>query len=387
MRLILGLDRPTGGAVTVNGRPYAEHQFPLYEVGALLDAKAVHGGRSALHPPLSASRRATASRKRRVERGARAVGLQDVGRRRIGNYSLGHEPAPRHRGRAAGRPTDSDVRRAGQRPRSRGRSSGCARSSRRLRAEGRTVFVSSHLMSEMALTADHLIVIGRGKLIANAPIDELTGRAAGGRSSYAHPTRAISQNCSAPMAPPSSASTDGALAVHGATAPAYRATERRQRIVLHELTPERVARGRCTSSSPARASSTAPNPHCPPAPQEPPHRTDTSRHHRFPASVGNDGGARPTAPQRGELRAAIASEATKLRRFARRCGRCSPPSRDGWHRRAHRPRARQPLEHHERDREAPLRRDELQLARSSSSRRSRPPCSTISSSVPSTRPG
>src|SRR5581483_8656958 len=88
MRLVLGLDRPTAGAVTVNGRPYGELRYPLYEVGALLDAKAAHGGRRALAHLWCLAQSNRIPRKR-VEEVLALVGLQDVARRRIGNYSLG----------------------------------------------------------------------------------------------------------------------------------------------------------------------------------------------------------------------------------------------------------------------------------------------------------
>ena len=116
------------------------------------------------------------------------------------------------------------------------------RTSSALAAEGRTVFVSSHLMSEMALTADHLIVIGRGKLIANAPIDELGPAGAAGKVVVRSPDSGHLAELLAPMAPTVIHEHDGALAVHGQPAPAIGATEQPPTdLVLHELTPERAS--------------------------------------------------------------------------------------------------------------------------------------------------
>jgi ABC-2 type transport system ATP-binding protein len=172
MRMIIGLDAPTSGSVTVNGRRYADSRAPLSEVGALLEAKAVHTSRSARNHLLVLA--ATCGiPKHRVDDMIDLVGLTDVADKRAGGFSLGMGQRLGIAAALLGDPQtvvlDEPVN--GLDPEGilwvRNLLKGLA-------AEGRTVFVSSHLMSEMALTAEHLIVIGRGKLIADVSIDEFT---------------------------------------------------------------------------------------------------------------------------------------------------------------------------------------------------------------------
>jgi ABC-2 type transport system ATP-binding protein len=178
MRMILGLDAPTGGSVTVNGRPYREHAAPLREVGALLDARAVHPGRSAYHHLLALAQ-TCGIRRSRVDEVVEAVGLDGVARRRAGGFSLGMGQRLGIAAALLGDPRtvilDEPVN---------GLDTEGIRWIRSLlgglAAEGRTVFVSSHLMSEMALTAQHLIVIGRGRLIADTGMEEFIAAAAPG---------------------------------------------------------------------------------------------------------------------------------------------------------------------------------------------------------------
>jgi len=175
MRMILGLDAPTGGSVTVNGRPYREHAAPLREAGALLDARAVHPGRSAYHHLLALAQ-TCGIRRSQVDEVVEAVGLDGVARRRAGGFSLGMGQRLGIAAALLGDPRtvilDEPVN---------GLDTEGIRWIRSLlqglAAEGRTVFVSSHLMSEMALTAQHLIVIGRGRLIADTGTEELIARA------------------------------------------------------------------------------------------------------------------------------------------------------------------------------------------------------------------
>jgi ABC-2 type transport system ATP-binding protein len=178
MRLILGLDAPTSGSVTVNGKPYQQHAAPLREVGALLDARSVHPGRSA-HHHLLALAQTCGIRRSRVDEVIDAVGLGEVARRRAGGFSLGMGQRLGIAAALLGDPAtvilDEPVN---------GLDTEGIRWIRSLlqglAAEGRTVFVSSHLMSEMALTAQHLIVIGRGRLIADTGMEEFVSRAAPG---------------------------------------------------------------------------------------------------------------------------------------------------------------------------------------------------------------
>src|SRR5262245_13740185 len=165
MRMILGLDAPTSGAALIDGRPYADLRRPLHKVGALLDANAVHGGRTA-RDHLLAIAQSNGIGPGRVREVLDQVGLADVARRRIRGFSLGMKQRLGVAVALLGDPEilifDEPVN--GLDPEGIRWIRGLLRS---VAAEGRTVFVSSHLMSEMALTADHLIVIGRGRLIAN----------------------------------------------------------------------------------------------------------------------------------------------------------------------------------------------------------------------------
>src|SRR5438445_2452641 len=177
MRLILGLDAPTQGEVTVNGKRYADFPAPLHEVGALLEARSVHTGRSAYNHLLAMAQTHGIPRSR-VEELIDLVGLHDVAKKRAGQFSLGMGQRLGIAAAMLGDPhtllLDEPVN--GLDPEGihwiRNLLKGLA-------AEGRTVFVSSHLMGEVALTADHLIVIGRGRLIADASVEEVVRRASG----------------------------------------------------------------------------------------------------------------------------------------------------------------------------------------------------------------
>jgi ABC-2 type transport system ATP-binding protein len=178
MRLILGLDAPTSGSVTVNGKPYQRHAAPLREVGALLEARSVHPGRSAYHHLLAVAQ-TCGIRRSRVDEVVDAVGLREAARRRAGGFSLGMGQRLGIAAALLGDPhtvvLDEPVN---------GLDTEGIRwirsLLRALAAEGKTVFVSSHLMNEMALTAQHLIVIGRGRLIADTGVEEFIAGAARG---------------------------------------------------------------------------------------------------------------------------------------------------------------------------------------------------------------
>jgi ABC-2 type transport system ATP-binding protein len=171
MRMILGLDTATEGHALIDGRPYAAWPVPLTKVGALLDAKALHPRRTARNH-LIAMARSNGIPVSRVDEVLSIVGLDEVARKRAGQFSLGMGQRLGIAGALLGDPEvlmfDEPVN--GLDP------DGVRwvrRLMRKLATEGRTVFVSSHLMSEMQLTADQLVVIGRGKLIADAPIAEV----------------------------------------------------------------------------------------------------------------------------------------------------------------------------------------------------------------------
>jgi ABC-2 type transport system ATP-binding protein len=172
MRMLLGLDAPTRGSATIRGRQYADLPAPLREVGALLEAKAIHTGRSARNHLLALAA-TTGIARRRVDEVIDLVGLTDVAGKRAGGFSLGMGQRLGIASALLGDPAtlilDEPVN--GLDPEGILWVRNLLKS---LAAEGRTVFVSSHLMSEMALTASHLVVIGRGRMIADVGVAELT---------------------------------------------------------------------------------------------------------------------------------------------------------------------------------------------------------------------
>ena len=177
MRMIIGLDAPTSGSVVVNGRRYAEHVAPLHEVGALLEAKSIHPGRTAFNHLLAQAYTHGIPR-RRVDEVIELTGLQTVAGKRAGSFSLGMSQRLGIAAALLGDPAtvmlDEPVN--GLDPEG---VLWIRNLLTRLAAEGRTVFVSSHLMSEMALVAEHLIIVGRGRLLADTSVDRLV-RDAGG---------------------------------------------------------------------------------------------------------------------------------------------------------------------------------------------------------------
>ncbi len=239
MRLILGLDAPTGGDVTVNGKHYRDHASPLHEVGALLEARSVHTGRSAYNHLLALAQ-THGIPTRRVHELIDLVGLHEVARKRSGQFSLGMGQRLGIATALLGDPRtvmlDEPVN--GLDPEGihwiRNLLKGLA-------AEGRTVFVSSHLMSEMALTADHLIVIGRGKLIADTSVDDFVARASQKVVLVRSPELdRLREALSAPEVT-FVAIERGALEVHGLTAEQVGQAAAAAGIALHELTPQQAS--------------------------------------------------------------------------------------------------------------------------------------------------
>jgi ABC-2 type transport system ATP-binding protein len=239
MRLILGLDRPTKGDVTVNGKHYRDHPAPLHEVGALLEARSIHPGRSARNHLLALAQTHGISR-RRVDELIDLVGLHEVAKKRAGQFSLGMGQRLGIATALLGDPStvmlDEPVN--GLDPEG---IHWMRNLLKRLAAEGRTVFVSSHLMSEMALTADHLIVIGRGRLIADVPVREFIQGAGRNvvrvRSPQATELREL-------LVGPDVAVTvvdGGALEVSGLTAEQIGDIAAERGLRLHELTPQQAS--------------------------------------------------------------------------------------------------------------------------------------------------
>ena len=177
MRMIVGLDRPTSGTVTINGRPYEDHRSPLHEVGVLLDARAVHPGRTARDHLLAMAATHRIGTKR-VDEVIRLAGLDSVARKRVRGFSLGMGQRLGLATALLGDPAtlilDEPVN--GLDPEG---VIWVRRLARTLATEGRTVLLSSHLMSEMAQTAEHLIVLGRGRVLADAPVSEILAKASG----------------------------------------------------------------------------------------------------------------------------------------------------------------------------------------------------------------
>ena len=177
MRLILGLDRPSAGRATVNGRAYRDFEAPLHEVGALLEARAIHTGRSAYNHLLAQAQTHAIGRDR-VDEVIRLVGLESVARKRVGGFSLGMGQRLGIAAALLGDPATLilDEPSNGLDPEG---IRWIRNLLKQLAAEGRTVFVSSHLMSEIALTAERLVVIGRGRLIADTSVEEFVRSASG----------------------------------------------------------------------------------------------------------------------------------------------------------------------------------------------------------------
>ena len=235
MRLALGLDAPTVGDVKVNGKHYREHEAPLHEVGALLEARSVHTGRSASNHLLALAKTHGISR-RRVSELIDLVGLHDVGRKRAGQFSLGMGQRLGIASALLGDPAtvilDEPVN--GLDPEG---VHWIRNLLKELAREGRTVFVSSHLMSEMSLTADHLIVIGRGRLIADTSIDEFVRMASGLRVRARSPQATQLRELVLGPGVTVTSSESNVLEIEGIPAERVGELAAAHQIVLHELTP------------------------------------------------------------------------------------------------------------------------------------------------------
>ncbi len=239
MRLALGLDAPTAGDVTVNGKHYRDHAAPLHEVGALLEARSVHTGRSAYNHLLALAQTHGIPRSRVAEL-IDLVGLHDVAHKRAGTFSLGMGQRLGIAAALLGDPAtlilDEPVN--GLDPEGIHWIRNLLRS---LAAEGRTIFVSSHLMSEMALTADHLIVIGRGHLIADMGVDEFVRKASG---TVVHVRSPQTERLRELLAGPEVTITElagGLLEVKGVTAERIGEVAAASQVVLHELSPQQAS--------------------------------------------------------------------------------------------------------------------------------------------------
>ncbi|MCW3840522.1 ATP-binding cassette domain-containing protein [Micromonospora yasonensis] len=240
MRLIIGLDAATSGSVSVNGRRYARHAAPLQEVGALLEARSIHPGRTAFDHLMVLAHTHGIPR-RRVDEMIELTGLQSVARKRAGSFSLGMGQRLGIAAALLGDPAtvmlDEPVN--GLDPEGvlwiRNLLAGLA-------AEGRTVFVSSHLMAEVALVAEHLIVVGRGRLLADTTVQDLVRQAGGDTVTVA---TADPARLRAALASPGVEITGRAgseqLQVSGLSARQIGLAAAEHGIALFELTPKQVS--------------------------------------------------------------------------------------------------------------------------------------------------
>jgi len=239
MRLILGLDYADAGSVTLGGRRYQGLDYPMREVGALLDAKAVHGGRSAYNHLLCLAQTNNLPRKR-VGEVLELVGLSEVARKRSKGFSLGMSQRLGIAATLLGDPQvlmfDEPVN--GLDPEG---ILWIRNLMKALAVEGRTVFVSSHLMSEMENTADHLIVIGKGKLIADCTMAEFIARSSGAAVRVRTPSPDQLVLALTDKGGAAATDSDGSLLVRGMTTEAIGDIAFEQGIRLHELSLMRAS--------------------------------------------------------------------------------------------------------------------------------------------------
>jgi ABC-2 type transport system ATP-binding protein len=240
MRVILGLDAPTSGRSTVNGRSYRDLPAPLHEIGAMLEARAIHTGRSAYNHLLAMAQTHGIAR-RRVSEVIDLVGLTEVAHQRAGGFSLGMGQRLGIAAALLGDPSTVilDEPANGLDPEGILWIRTLLRS---LAAEGKTVFLSSHLMSEMAQTAEHLVVVGRGRLIADTTVAEIVGQASRDamvlvRTAQADELARVLRRDGVTVQPRS----DDGLEVRGLSGAQIGEIALREQIVVHELTPQRAS--------------------------------------------------------------------------------------------------------------------------------------------------
>ena len=238
MRMIVGLDRPTSGTVTVGGRAYVDQAAPMHAIGALLEARAVHTARSA-YDHLLALGATTGLGRRRVDEVVDLVGLREVAHQRAGGFSLG---MGQRLGIASALLGDPEVVMLDEPV------NGLDLDGirwirdllRSLAGEGRTVFVSSHQMSEMALTAEHLVVVGRGRLLADVSVAEMLASTDSGTVRVGTPYATELAELLAGEGVQITSSERHVLSVVGRSSEQIGAVALLHGLVLHELTPQRA---------------------------------------------------------------------------------------------------------------------------------------------------
>ncbi|MFD4635627.1 ATP-binding cassette domain-containing protein [Streptomyces sp. NPDC058284] len=239
MRMLLGLDAPTRGRATIGDRAYATHPAPLHEVGALLEARSIHPGRSAYHH-LMALAHTHSIPKSRVHAVLELAGIHEVARKRVKGFSLGMGQRLGIAAALLGDPAtvilDEPVN--GLDPEGVLWIRNLLKS---LAAEGRTVLVSSHLMSEMALTADHLVIIGRGKLLADTTVERFIRESGTGSVKVVTPEAGLLTDLLAAPGVQVTGLAHGVLDVRGTDAEHIGRTAAGHGIPLLELTPQHAS--------------------------------------------------------------------------------------------------------------------------------------------------
>jgi ABC-2 type transport system ATP-binding protein len=239
MRMMLGLDSPTSGSVRIDGKRYSQLRDPLQYIGALLEAKAVHGGRTAYNHLLCMAQSNNIPKKR-ISEVLDLVGLKEVARKRPKGFSLGMGQRLGIAGALLGDPKilmfDEPVN--GLDPEG---IHWIRNLMQHLASEGRTVFVSSHLMSEMALTAEHLVVIGRGKLLADMSMPDFIAKNSRTfvRVRTPEPQRMRDILVHSGVMP--TFEEDGAMQVEGVDPARIGELAAWYRVVLHELSPQKAS--------------------------------------------------------------------------------------------------------------------------------------------------
>jgi ABC-2 type transport system ATP-binding protein len=240
MRMIVGLDAPTSGTVRVNGRAYRSFEAPLHEVGAMLEARAIHTGRSAYHHLLAMAQTHGIDR-RRVDEVIDLVGLTSVARKRAGSFSLGMGQRLGIASAMLGDPQTVIL----DEP-----SNGLDPEGilwirtllKQLAADGRTVFLSSHLMSEMAVTAEHLVIVGRGRVIVDTTVEEVVAQASADAAVRVRSPQATAlRDALAGEGVRVESAERGVLEVRGLSAETIGQLAADQQLVLYALTPLRAS--------------------------------------------------------------------------------------------------------------------------------------------------
>ncbi|HKR98245.1 MAG TPA: ATP-binding cassette domain-containing protein [Candidatus Dormibacteraeota bacterium] len=240
MRLIVGLDAPSAGTIRVNGASYRDFPAPMHEVGALLEARAIHTGRSAYNHLLAMAQTHGIGRAR-VQEVIELVGLRSVARKRVGGFSMGMGQRLGIASALLGDPHTLilDEPANGLDP------EGILWTRtllRQLAAEGRTIFLSSHVMSEMALTAEHLVIVGRGRVLADTTVEEFVAQASVDTMVYVRsPDASALRDALAADGVRIQSRERGTLEIHGVSPERVGELAAERQWVLHELTPRRAS--------------------------------------------------------------------------------------------------------------------------------------------------